>query len=361
MNASGRMIAVLCAALLLAGGLSRTSAAAGPQAAPAKYKIRWLLGHRNLDYFEEAALNFKKAVEEKSRGEISVDIVSGPDSGSEASAREPEIAGKVSKGEAEMGHSFVDAMGALDPRLHAFEDPYLFRGYRHMEGVLEGPVGNELLDGLKSRHIVGLSFTYSGGASGIASTSRPIAKAGDLKGLKVGVFGDAVNAAWLEALGAAPVPIGHGLEAILPKAADGSLDAVVITWRNFEKAGLDKRFKYMSAMNSTYLVSVTYVNEDFFKSLPEAYRKLLTEESRKAGRIERAKTIELNARAKREMLAKDVRSVNMTEDGVRKFVAALRPAYERIERIIGRGLVEKIKAVPDATENPSIPLDLASR
>ena len=31
--------------------------------AEAKYKIRWYLGHKNLDYFEEAALNFKKEVE----------------------------------------------------------------------------------------------------------------------------------------------------------------------------------------------------------------------------------------------------------------------------------------------------------
>jgi TRAP-type C4-dicarboxylate transport system substrate-binding protein len=259
-----------------------------------------------------------------------------------------------------MGHSFVDVMGSLDPRLHAFEAPYLFRGYRHMEGVIEGPIGQELLDGLKSQHIKGLSFTYSGGASGVAALDREIRRPEDLRGLKVGVFGDAVDGAWLTSLGATPVPLGHRLESILPSADGGELNAVVTTWRNFEKTSLEQKFKYVSLMDSTYLVSVTYVNEAFFNALPKDYQAMLVEESRKAGRIERAKTIELNARAKREMLVKGVRSVSLSADARRRFNEALRPANEAIERILGKDLVEGIKNTADAP-NPKIPAELAGR
>src|SRR5262249_42859465 len=109
----------------------------------AKYTINWYLGHPNLDYFEEAAANFKKAVEAGSHGEIEVKVITlendALNGGKSASA--PEIAAMVEKGQAQMGHSFTDVMAPLDPRLMAFEAPYLFRGYRHMEGVFEGPVG----------------------------------------------------------------------------------------------------------------------------------------------------------------------------------------------------------------------------
>src|ERR1041385_5688275 len=91
---------------------------------PPKYKIHWYLGHKNLDYFEEAAQNFKKAVETKSHGDIAVDIVAGRDNGTEASPQAAEVAGLVERGEVEMGHSFVDVMGALDPRMNVFETPY---------------------------------------------------------------------------------------------------------------------------------------------------------------------------------------------------------------------------------------------
>lgn len=315
----------------------------------AKYKIHWLLAHKNLDFFEEAAVNFKETVERGSHGDIQVDIVTAVSDGESDNPGEPStaprIADSVAKGEAEMGHSFTDVLGKVDPRFMAFEAPFLFRDYRHLEGVFEGPVGADMLDGLRAHKIVGLSFTYSGGASGVASVEREIRKPADLKGLKVGVYGDEVNAAWLRAAGASPVAIEHRLGSIPQLAQDGALDAVVITWRNFERQELSERFKYFNLPGSTHLVSVTYVNEAFFKSLPEEYRALITKASREGGRIERAKTIELNERAKREMVSKGVRPVNLTVENRDAFIQALRPAYDQsIERLLGKDFIKRIKA-----------------
>ncbi len=329
----------------------------------AKYKIRWLLGHQNLDYFEEAADNFKKTVEAGSHGDIQVEVVTARDNSLEtktAGKGLPEIAVKVENGEAEMGHSFVDVMGAVDNRLYAFEAPYLFRDYSHMEGVFEGPVGNQMLSDLRSHHIVGLSFTYSGGASGVAA-NREIRRPEDLKGLKIGVFGDPVDEAWLRGLGATPVPLAHELTMISSMARDGSIDGVVITWRNFEREALNKEFKYVNLMNSTYLVSVTYVNEKFFAGLPKEYQKLLEDATRSTGRIERAKTIELNAAAKRSMLTKGVREVFLTGQDRKDFAQALKPAYEQtIDKVLGKGLIERIKKTGDGSGQPAVPGDIAS-
>lgn len=332
---------------------------AGSAQAAARYKIKWLVGHPNLDYFEEAAASFKKTVETESRGDIAVEIVAADNEAIESQAS-PEIAPLVAKGEAQMGHSFTDVMGAVDPRLMAFEAPYLMRDYRHMEGVIEGPVGASLLEGLRARNLVGLAFTYSGGASGVATLSRPIRGPEDLKGLKVGVFGDAVNEAWLKSLGAVPVPIKHRRSSILGWARDGKLDAVVVTWRNFEQAALNRAFKHFSLPGSTYLVSVTYVNQEFFDGLPPAYRELLTRASQEAGRIERARTIELNEDAKRAMLAKGVRAVPLTEKGRAAFDKALAPANERIASVLGAELVRRIKDAPGAPLHPTIPKDFAA-
>lgn len=327
----------------------------------ATYKIKWLLGHPNLDYFEEAAESFKKTVETGSKGDIAVEIVA-----AEAEAVEsqyaPEIAPRVAEGEAEMGHSFTDVMGAVDKRFMAFEAPYLFRDYRHVEGVIEGPIGAELLDGLRARRLVGLSFTFSGGASGVATVDREIRRPEDLKGLKVGVFGDAVNAAWLESLGATPVPIKHRRSGILDWARDGTLDAVVITWRNFEQAALENDFKHFNMPGSTYLVSVTYINEKFYDGLPPAYRELIKSASLEAGRIERAKTVELNEDAKRSMLAKNVRPVHLTRVARDAYEKALRPVYEKeLGELLGQELIRKIRAAPGAPLHPVLPKDFANR
>jgi len=331
----------------------------------AKYKINWLLAHNNLDFFREAADNFKKTVEQGSHGDIAVNIVTAASDGQWDTAGQPgtapNIAAEVEAGRAEMGHSFTDVMGAVDRRYMAFEAPYLFRGYQHMEGVIDGPVGTEMLDGLRAHHMVGLCFTYSGGGNGVASTRREIRGPEDLKGLKVGVYGDEVNAAWLKSLGATPVAIEHRLGRITEMARDGSLDAVAITWRNFERTELSEDFKYYNMPGSTYLVSMTYMNEDFYNSLPKAYQKLIMSASRKTARIERAKTIELNEIGRRAMEAKGVQPVYLSEQGRAAFSAALKPAYKSaIEPVLGKGLLEKIRATPDGAY-PSVLGDFASR
>jgi len=170
----------------------------------AKYQIKWLLAHNNLDYFQEAVDNFKKTVERGSNGEIEVVIQTAGDGSSSGGSGTPEIAAAVSSGKAEMGHSFTDVMSGIDKRFMVFDAPYLLRDYRHMEGVIEGPVGAELLEGLRAKNMVGLCLTYSGGASGVASSGRRIRGAEDLKGLRVGVYGHGVNNAWLKSLGVRP-------------------------------------------------------------------------------------------------------------------------------------------------------------
>lgn len=344
--------------LLVVAAFAVPSRAADASQAP-QYHIQWLLGHKNLDFFEEAAADFKRQVEQRTDGKIAVDIVA---ESADASPAAPEIAGKVARGEAEMGHSFVDVVSPLDPRLNVFEAPYLFRDYEHMEGVLDGPVGQTMLDDLTAHHLVGLSFTYSGGASGVATIDRPIRKPSDLKGLKVGVYGDAVNAAWLESLGATPVAIGHDLDSIDALAAAGKLDAVVITWRNFQRENLDRRFHYFNLAGSTYLVSVTYVNDKFFAGLPKDYQKLLIDQSREAGRVERAKTIKLNEDSMRGMIAKGVHPVYLSAAEQRAFIAALKPAYQdKLDGLLGKDFIERARSAPDGAPQPLIPDRFAQR
>lgn len=321
----------------------------------AKHKIRWLLGHPNLDYFETAAESFKAAVEKGSNGDIEVQIVTAEDPWQNTQGQvRPEIADKVAKGEAEMGHSFTNVLGKIDHRLWAFDSPYLMKGYLHMEGVIEGPIGPELLEGLRGQNIVGLAFTYSGGAQGIATPDKEIRGPEDLKGRKVAVFGTDVDDAWLTALGAQPVAIKHQLTTINPLTQEGAIDAAVVTWRRTREAHLQERYKFVNLMHSSYLVSVTYVNQKFYDGLPKKYRKLLKDSALAAARIERARTIEINEVTKRESMAKGIVPVFLSDAARERFETALRPVYENsINGIVGKDLIERIRKTGESKRIPS--------
>lgn len=341
--------------------LSLLFAAASPAQA-AKYKIKWLLGHPNLDFFEASAASFKAAVEKGSNGDIEVQVVTADNPWENTQGKvKPEIADKVAKGEAQMGHSFTNVMAKLDPRLEVFDLPYLFTGYLHLEGVFEGKIGPELLEGLRAKKLVGLAFTYSGGAQGVATTGRELRGPEDLKGLRIAAFGTPVDTAWLTALGATPVAIEHQLTTLEPLTRDGAIDAAVVTWRRVQEAHLPPRYTRVSLMNSSYLVSVTYINEEFLESLPAEYRALVRSAANTSARIERARTIEFNEEIKREMMAKGVRPVYLSDAGRSKFQAALRPVYEAsLEAVVGKDLIERIRRTPLSPKHPS-GLELAGR
>lgn len=332
----------------------------GSPARAAKYQIHFLIGHRSLDYFQDAAVDFKKTVEAESHGDIEVVLVE-PGSNDNKEKADASIPAAVASGAAEMGHSYADVVGALDPQLCAFEAPYLIRDYRHMEGVFEGPLGSQLLAQLKTAHLVGLSFTYSGGSSGVATVDRELRRPEDLKGLRVGVYGDAVDTAWLQALGAVPVPIRHDLPSLLPLARSGGIDAVVTTWRNFEVAGLDGAFRYFNMPGSTYLVSVSYVNDKFFAGLPKEYQDLLMRASHDLGRVERQRTIQLDELARGAMTAKGVWPVYLNPRDAQRFARAVAPAYPAIAREVGAGLIDQIRRAPDGPDFPPSTNQLAGR
>lgn len=339
-------IAAACLLMPLMGQAVSTSA---------KHKIVWLVGHRNLDFFEVAALKFKNTVESGSNGDIEVQILADGDPWqSEGAAGKLDIADRVVKGEAQMGHSFTNVLGKIDPRLFVFDCPYLMQGYTHMEGVIEGPIGPELLEGLRGQNIVGLAFTYSGGAQGVATVDKEIRGPEDLKGLKVGVYGSAIDSAWLTALGAQPVALKHDLRSFASNAEKGAIDAAVVTWRRARESHMRDRYKYVNLMNSSYLTSVTYINAEFFDSLPPKYQELVKTSALSAARIERARTIELNETSKNDLMADGTVPVFLSGAARAKFEKALRPVYEAsLNGIVGKDLIERVRKTENGARLPS--------
>jgi TRAP-type C4-dicarboxylate transport system substrate-binding protein len=218
-----------------------------------------------------------------------------------------------------------------------------------------------MLDGLREKGMLGLALTYSGGANGVASKRR-LQSPADLKGLKVGVYGHAVDEAWLRELGATPVAIGHRTQDIAKKAKAGELDAVVTTWPNYSREELETVLPRVGLMGSSYLVSVTFINEKFFKTLPARHQALLKKAALEVARVERARTIELNESSRLTSVAKGATSDQLSDDERRAFAKAVEPAYEKtISKTIGGKLVEKIRRALDGPAHAPATPDFAGR
>src|SRR5206468_12679238 len=83
-----------------------------------------------------------------------------------------------------------------------FDLPFLFEDYARLHKVTEGAIGRALLEKLKTKGIIGLSFWDNGFKA--MSANRPLRKVADFKGLKMRIQSSKVLDAQMRALGANP-------------------------------------------------------------------------------------------------------------------------------------------------------------
>jgi tripartite ATP-independent transporter DctP family solute receptor len=105
----------------------------------------------------------------------------------------------------------VGALGPVVDDLNVFNLPYLFRNTAHMNKVIDGPIGQELLDKVTNNPkagLVGLCW-MDAGARSLYDTKKPIRTIEDLKGMKFRVMGNPMFVDMMNALGGNGVSMGY--------------------------------------------------------------------------------------------------------------------------------------------------------
>ena len=105
----------------------------------------------------------------------------------------------------------VGALGPVIDDLNVFNLPFLFRNTAHMQKVIDGAIGQELLARVTNNPkagLVGICW-MDAGARSLYDTKRAIHEIGDLKGMKVRVMGNPMFVDMMNALGGNGVAMGY--------------------------------------------------------------------------------------------------------------------------------------------------------
>jgi tripartite ATP-independent transporter DctP family solute receptor len=82
--------------------------------------------------------------------------------------------------------------------------PFLFRSADHLHRVLDGPIGDDILQSLEPHGFVGLAF-FESGARSLYTVRRPVRTIDDIKGLRIRLQQSDLMVQMFAALGAEPV------------------------------------------------------------------------------------------------------------------------------------------------------------
>jgi tripartite ATP-independent transporter DctP family solute receptor len=147
-----------------------------------------------------------KKLEAATNGRLSIQMYPSMQLGGEKEAIEQAQVGAL-----QIARVSVGALGPVVDDLNVFNLPFLFRDTAHMEKVIDGKIGRELLEKITSNpntKLVGLCW-MDAGARSMYDTKHPIKSIADLKGLKVRVMGNPMFVDMMNDLGGNGVPMGY--------------------------------------------------------------------------------------------------------------------------------------------------------
>src|SRR6266478_4020799 len=154
----------------------------------------------------QAVEDMGKKLEAATGGRLSVQMYASMQLGGEKEAIEQAQIGAL-----QFARVSVGALGPVVADLNVFNLPFLFRNTENMEKVIDGPIGQALLDKVTDNpqvKLVGLCW-MDAGARNVYDSKKPIRTIEDLKGQKVRVMGNPMFVDMMNALGGNGVAMGY--------------------------------------------------------------------------------------------------------------------------------------------------------
>lgn len=168
-------------------------------------KVLRLAHNLNQDHPVHLAMeHMADRVVELSDGKMSIEIYSGGQLGSER-----EVIELLQIGAIAMTKVSTISMEGFADDMRVFSVPYIFEDNDHYWRVLNGDVGQELLDSLSPVLLKGLGY-YDAGSRSFYMTDGPIKTPADLAGKKVRVLPSRASIDMVKALGGSATPISWG-------------------------------------------------------------------------------------------------------------------------------------------------------
>jgi tripartite ATP-independent transporter DctP family solute receptor len=100
-------------------------------------------------------------------------------------------------------------VGAVVPEVNVFNMPFVFRDEAHMRAVIDGPIGQEILDKISASPAKLVALAWQDGGSRSIYTKKPVRKPEDLKGQKVRMMGNPLFIDTMNALGGNGIAMGY--------------------------------------------------------------------------------------------------------------------------------------------------------
>ncbi len=239
---------------------------------------------------------FAEQVEKASGGKMKLRAVGAAALGSDNQMQQALIGGAQ-----EMMVGSTATLVGITKEMALWDTPFLFNNAQEADAVLDGPIGQKVMDKLQEKGLVGLVY-WENGFRNLTNSQRPVAKMEDLGGIKLRVMPNPVYLDAFKTLGAnaIPLPFSELFSALETKTVDGQENPynTILSSKFYEVQ------KYLSVTNHVYSPWIVLVSKKWWDQLSKAEQKVLLDAAKVSREFERKDTREEAGRALADLKGK---------------------------------------------------------
>ncbi|HEX6705645.1 MAG TPA: TRAP transporter substrate-binding protein [Albitalea sp.] len=269
----------------------------------------------------EAIQRMGKKLEQQTNGRISIQMYPSMQLGGEK-----EMIEQAQVGALQIARISVGAMGPVVDELNVFNMPFIFRDEAHMRKVIDGPIGQELLEKISASpqtRLVALGWMDAGTRN--VYSNKPVTKPADLKGMKVRMMGNPIFVETMNAMGGNGVAMGFNelYSAMQTGVVDGAEnnEPTVLAQNHYQVA------KVYSLTGHLIIPEIFVFSKRTWDTLTPADQALVKKVSREAQIEQRQLWDEKTSKATDELKAKGVQFVPADKTAFYKATQPVRDKY----------------------------------
>src|SRR6266852_2598524 len=310
-----------------------------PRLAPAQSKMVFKASDVHADGYPTvvAIQNFGKKLSDATNGRLSVQMFAAMQLGGEKEAIEQAQVGAI-----QIARVSVGALGPVVDDLNVFNLPFLFRDTAHMQKVIDGPIGQELLDKVSNNpntRLIGLAW-MDAGARSLYDTKKPIKSIADLKGLKVRVMGNPMFVDMMNALGGNGVAMGY--DQVFSALQTGVVDGAENNPPSFYFDNHYQVAKYYALTEHLIVPEILVFSRKTWDTLSAEDRELLKKFGREAQAEERVLWNQYEKQALEKAKAAGIQIIEIADK--KPFQDAVKPVWDKYGPKYAE-LIKRIQAV----------------
>ncbi|MBC58880.1 MAG: C4-dicarboxylate ABC transporter substrate-binding protein [Confluentimicrobium sp.] len=285
-------------------------------------------GHLALEFIDEQ-------MRERTEGRIGLEIFPNGQLGGER-----ELIESLQLGNLDMAFVSSAPLGSFNKEYFALDIPFLFKDRESVYRVLDGEVGQGLLDSLERVGLHGVGY-WENGFRQLTNNVKPIYTPADLEGMKMRTMENEVHiAAWREE-GANPAPLAFS--ELFTALQQGTFDAQEGPINLFYDMKFFEVQKYITKTNHIYSPFVVLMNPEVTARMSDEDRAIFEEVFAESKAYQRKLAQEADDKAEAAM--PEITFVELTAEQQAEFAGRMGPVIEMVKKKVGAEAVDRIMAI----------------